>query len=377
MGNRTVVMYWDCDYCGTKNISGLTRVCPYCGKPRGTETNFHFIEGKEKEYIDEDKAEEIGREPDWLCSFCSSLNNAKETTCPSCGASREDSSKNYFEMKEEREAKKREAELLEVQRDEERKLGINYEEFEKEYFANREEKTVSETKTKWSLKNYIARIGIILSVIALGLLIFLPKTKSVHVDSHNWEYSINVEEYKTFSESDWTLPPGARLTSQQVEFKEYVPVLDHYETQTVTEQSYEQIGSHTEYSYVDNGNGTATEVAHTVPDYGYVTHTRTEQVPVYRQEPVYATKYYYDIDRWTYTRSIKTEGNDTKPYWGELDLKDKEREQSRNEKYTVNCTDVKKGKEYSYDAPYEIWIAIKDGSDVKLTVKLGKITEFK
>lgn len=376
MGNKTVVMYWDCDYCGSKNISGLIRECPYCGKPRGTETNFHFIEGKEKEYVDEETAKKIGTDPDWLCSFCSNLNNAKEAFCPSCGASREESSKNYFEMKKEREAKKREQELLEVQRDEERRLGINYEEFEKEYFEHLEE-DIPKEKPKWSIKNYITRIGIALAAVLLLLLIFVPKTKTVHVDSHSWHNSINVEEYKTFHESDWTLPPNARLTNSQVEFKEYVPVLDHYETETVTEQSYEQIGSHTEYSYVDNGNGTATEVAHTVPDYGYVTHTTTEQVPVYRNEPVYATKYYYDIDRWTFTRAVETEGDDTKPYWGELDLKDKERESKRVSTFTIHCSDAKKGKEFSYEAPYEIWIAIKDGSDVKLKVKFGVITEVK
>lgn len=114
MGNRTVIMYWDCDQCGTKDISGLERNCPHCGRPRSTETDFHFIKGKEKEYLDEETADKIGKEPDWLCSFCNSLNNAKNDTCTSCGASKEESEKNYFQMKKEREEKFREKQEQEI-----------------------------------------------------------------------------------------------------------------------------------------------------------------------------------------------------------------------------------------------------------------------
>ena len=40
--------------------------------------------------------------------------------------------------------------------------------------------------------------------------------------------------------------------------------------------------------------------------------------PVYRQDPVYATKYYYDIDKWVDTgNDYPSSGKDHKPYWNE------------------------------------------------------------
>ena len=81
---KTIQGYWDCPYCGTVGISGAERICPGCGRPRGTDVTFYM---KDKtEYIDR---KEGG--PDWLCSFCETLNSGQETVCKSCGATREDS----------------------------------------------------------------------------------------------------------------------------------------------------------------------------------------------------------------------------------------------------------------------------------------------
>ena len=39
---RLVEGLWDCPYCGTKGIGGLTQTCPNCGKTRGEETKFYM-----------------------------------------------------------------------------------------------------------------------------------------------------------------------------------------------------------------------------------------------------------------------------------------------------------------------------------------------
>ena len=55
-------------------------------------------------------------------------------------------------------------------------------------------------------------------------------------------------------------------------------------------------------------------------------------------------KYYYDIDRYVYERSVNTSGNDKEPYWGEVKLNYDERVSKRNEEYKISGISTKKKK---------------------------------
>ena len=103
-----VMGYWDCPICGTKEIRGDVTNCPSCGRARG-EVQFYmkgYSEGETREeneridieYLDEEQAKYVSKNPDWYCSFCNSLNSDNAETCGNCGASRADSEANYFEM---------------------------------------------------------------------------------------------------------------------------------------------------------------------------------------------------------------------------------------------------------------------------------------
>lgn len=59
------------------------------------------FEVKEKNYVN--NPSKISLNPDWLCSYCDSLNPDNVDTCIRCGVSREDSKENYFSMKKKRE----------------------------------------------------------------------------------------------------------------------------------------------------------------------------------------------------------------------------------------------------------------------------------
>ena len=61
----------------------------------------------EIKYVSEEEAEKISRNPDWQCSFCGSLNSDDLNVCKNCGATKEDSERNYFEMRQQEEEKKR------------------------------------------------------------------------------------------------------------------------------------------------------------------------------------------------------------------------------------------------------------------------------
>ena len=98
-----------------------------------------------------------------------------------------------------------------------------------------------------------------------------------------WQSSVDVEKYAEVYESDWTLPDGAELDHKEKEIRTYEQV--QHGTTTETYESYEQVGSHEETTYTDNGDGTFHSSTTTVPDYDYV--TRTREVPNYVSEPVY------------------------------------------------------------------------------------------
>ncbi|MBR3642974.1 MAG: hypothetical protein IKN57_05640, partial [Parasporobacterium sp.] len=101
---------WDCKYCDTKKIRGSLRSCPNCGKPRDENTEFYIADPNN--YVEDPS--KINKNPDWICSFCNSLNSDSAAYCVSCGASRQDSEKNYLEKKKEREEKKAETEKLDA-----------------------------------------------------------------------------------------------------------------------------------------------------------------------------------------------------------------------------------------------------------------------
>lgn len=187
----------------------------------------------------------------------------------------------------------------------------------------------------------------------------------------SWERSIDIERYQTVDESGWSLPVGARLHYSQEEFSHYEQVLDHYETKT-RQVAKERISGYEEYvtGYRDLGNGYFEETTSSRPIYETYYETETYEEPVYRDEAVYRTKYYYEIDKWLYERSVKTNGTDKEPYWGEVNLNSDERVSSERENYTILGLN-KKEKEQSISLSYKDWNSLEVGQTVKLKVSLG------
>ena len=89
--SKLVMGYWDCPICGTKEIRGDVSNCPSCGRARG-DVHFYMKDGAQDshrgenergdiEYLNEEQEKEIGRNPDWYCSFCNSLNKDFAAFC--------------------------------------------------------------------------------------------------------------------------------------------------------------------------------------------------------------------------------------------------------------------------------------------------------
>ena len=68
-----------------------------------------------------------------------------------------------------------------------------------------------------------------LLIVALVIFLFYPIKEETEVSGFSWARSIEIEELRTFSESDWSLPSGARLKYQREEVYDTETVIDHYD----------------------------------------------------------------------------------------------------------------------------------------------------
>ncbi len=352
MGN-IVMGYWDCPYCGSKGVRGDMATCPNCGRGRG-DVKFYMKdhqEGQRKnadqlgqlEYVDPEKAKYINRNPDWYCSFCNTLNSDNAKFCSNCGATRESSEGNYFDIHRKKEEEARE----------------------------RTEPVQRASSPKTSKRPLLILLVLVLAI--GGLFAFLQSSvtqKDLTVSSFSWERIIGVEENKQFSESDWRLPDGVELTSSREELHHYDAVFDHYESVEV-ERSREVLDHYeTYYTHEDMGNGYFEEVSHQEPVYRTEYYTETVQEPVYVDVPRYQTKYYYTIWRWVHVRDVRASGDDQEPYWPEVTYADLEREGERSEAYRFTVEKAEKGKEPTYTTyriDFNDWQALKKGESIQIT----------
>ncbi len=353
---KLVMGYWDCPVCGTKGIAGTQMSCPSCGRARG-DVQFYMKNGpaeggsleaderKDIEYLSEEHSAQVGKNPDWYCSFCNSLNKDNAAFCTTCGASRENSESNYFDQLK----KKKEAEQ-----------------------AERAAQAQNQPAPKKKGSGRLLVIFALVIAVIVGIVVFMNGNKTqgdLQVTALAWERSVPIEQNIKYSESGWTLPDGAELTDQKSEIHHYDQVLDHYEDVEVRRSRQVLDHYETYYTYEDKGNGSFEEVSHQRPVYETEYYTETESRPVYVPVPRYQTKYYYDIWRWTQVRQADASGTDHNTFWPELNLAEDEREGSpRYEQYGFTVKD-KKDNLKSWSLSEEEWMKINPGDSLNITAK--------
>ena len=337
---KIIIGCWDCTYCGTDRISGELRDCPNCGHPRDKDVKFYMADPKN--YAADQ--ENVNKNPDWLCPFCDSLNPDSATICSSCGASRDGKTQNYFQNREKQEAEARKQQTL-------------------------TETAPSGPKSK---KGLFIVLGILAAVIALVIFLVVPKSKTMEVASLKWERSVEVEENREIEENGWTLPADAYDVSSKLELYGYNSVLDHYETRTRQVAVDVFDGYDISYDYKDLGNGRFEEIEHKTPRYRTEYKKETYEEPIYRQDPVYQTKYYYYIMRWVTDHYEETSGENDEPYYAEVPEDSTHRAGDKTEKYWVTDTDGK-----TYPTTYDIWKDLSVGDKIKASVQMCEIIEVK
>lgn len=367
MADKVVKGYWDCPYCNSREIDGLVDFCPNCGVHKPKDVKYYLkgnvtinttysksqvpdsdvLSEKELEKAGISKEECDGKHKEWVCDFCGSLNNWADNVCSSCGSQKDESDTLYGGEKKSGE-----------------------EPAEQQHTASSQDK---EQLSVWDkIKSFFVKnrkaAAIVTVIIAVLSVMFFPYKKVVTVKSFAWERNISLEEYRTVQESDWNVPEGGRVYDEKTEIKSYVSVVDHYET--VWETKTREVFDHNETSttYSDNGNGTFTEHTTTTPVYRTETYQESQEEPVYRQDPVYATKYYYDIDKWVDTgNDYPSSGKDHKPYWNEdyKPMADNIRDTDRSETYTVKLDNGK-----TQEKSYSEWKNMKIGDTKEQTTCL-------
>lgn len=351
MADRIVMGYWDCPYCQNKKIKGTIQVCPGCGHQRDKDIKC-YMDRDNVEYLSEEAAKTKGKGADWICPYCDSMNSVHAKSCIACGALKEESKYDYFH----REDSTKSGQTMQGQGSTPRMSPAPW--------------PASGTNNR--NKKIFAFAA--LFVLLVGVMFFwLKPRESVFIaNSVDWYTAVSVEAYETVQESDWSIPSGGRERSHREEIYGYDRVIDHYETVEKTRQV--KVGSHTETEYEDNGDGTYTERQVVVDDYGPETYT--EQVPVYKDVPIYRTKYYYDIDKWIPKREVTNSGTDDRPVYIEPDLASNERESGRTTKYKVTGYLIdKEDKIRTLEVSEHIWNKFLENKRQKCKAnRMGEIT---
>lgn len=372
--------FWDCKQCGHKHIRGGMVDCPSCGKTRGSDTIF-YKDSSNMVYLNDEEGQEIikhGR--DWECSYCHSMNKGTDIICSNCGASKSENNGTYGYIENKSKDNKNNVVIsydLPVTDN-----NLNYSEKNDTIPPSiniREDQNNSSNNNNLIdfIKNFRYNFivgGIALAIILFVISLFIPRWYDFNVTNKNWERNIVIQEYVPVKKNGWTVPTGGRVYNKVWEYKTQNKIKVGTKAVEETYQSYEKVGSHTEYYEVDLGNGYGKEVSKTVDDYDYVTHTRTVYEDVYEYEDVYDWKYYYEIDEWVYARTETANGSGDICYWPEYILAENERVNSQKESLCVLGTvDNKSKKYYINDTLYK---TLQENKTYKVKVVLGNITEI-
>ena len=359
---------WICRYCGYQNFDNQ-EYCQGCGSPKSEEDYFDYHGGKrfkqkKNQYVSSDDNSDSqhsdGMSP---CNRLSPITDSLKKSTPK----RESSDYTSSSPKSESPQKTVNTDTSKEKENNTYKESSLREETERRNNLTKIKKGFTFNSANFDLlKKAGLTIGAILGVIFL-IWLFFPITREAIITGFSWQRSIDVEEYTLCHENGWSVPSGAKITSKKQEIHHYDRVLDHYETKTRQVAYQEFDGYDTEY--IDKGNGQFQMVQ--TPRYVTKYKTETYQEPVYKNVPVYQTKYYYDIGKWKSVDSLTTSGRDRNPYWHETDLPTNvnnpdygDRKQgSKSEKYYAIIRDYKDNtQKTSYD--YSDWMKLEVGDTI-------------
>jgi len=339
-GEGTYQMLWDCKYCSTPKLLGVThRHCPNCGAAQDPAWRYFPAE---QDMVALENHQFVGA--DKICPACSQPNSAASTYCSECGADL--------------------ATGKVAQLQAERSIGTGiaasdtrHDVVQAQFVA--EMQRVGAMPGSGRIQNkglIIASVvgGVIVLALIIAAIIFAltyRKEVSGEVTKMTWERTIDIESFEPRRDGDWdeSVPGDAYNKSCQ-------------EKQRSTRQV--ESGSHQECKDVDQGDGSFKRECETVKEY--------------RDEPVYDTWCDYTVDRWGYARSVKANGSgrEPEPSWPTYNLSSgsgrygKERAGAQRETYTLFVRDSDHKEHKCEFEEQSTWARYSPGTKVSLKVTI-------
>ena len=341
---------WDCPSCGSKGQLGRHVYCIGCGSPRPENIQFYLPEDAEA-VTDAGQLAQANAGADWVCEHCGGSARATDAACPGCGAPR-GSSVTRQEV---------DYDLENVPRAGGPQQGAPRMAMQPPPSAQPRRPA----KTSHMGRN----VFLVLLLSVLGWFGWSQRTRHVDgtVTAKQWERSIQVEAYRTVTEEGWSLPDGGRLVRSYRAIRDYRRVLDHYETRS--RQVSERVQTGTESytcGHTSKGNGYFEDRTCTRPTYDTRYHTETYQESVYRQEPIWDTKYEYRIKRWVPATLLQEHGDTTQPRWPATQVNDTLREGEKKQRYVLTFRDG--DDTYQPEVPLDQFVGHRVGEHVPLKV---------
>jgi hypothetical protein len=323
-------MLWDCKFCGTKKLLGKThRFCPNCGGQQDPSWRYfpsdsEKVAVKDHVYVGADK----------ICPACQSVSAASAEFCGNCGSPLDKAASAQTVGQR----KKGEGESFDTENLKERQP------------PGEKPQAIATPTPKKSNSRLWVILGVVASLVVAGILftVFSTKSASAYVTGFRWEREIRLESMRSVSESSEcsSMPGGAYNVDRRYEQVSSRSVPD---------------GQTCDRVQVDQGDGTFREEQQCSTNY--------------REEPVYGYMCYYTVDRWTYSRSLTSQGDKSVALtWPAASFNSGtcvgcEREADRNELYYVM---FKSGdKTFECPLPAEDWQQI--SVEQTFNVKIGTV----
>lgn len=338
-------MLWDCPGCGTEKLLGLThRHCPNCGAPQDPSKRYYPPE-HEKIAVENHPYQGVDKQ----CGACDTPNAAKATFCVGCGSPL-DGSKEVRTRGEQvgKEAIRSGETVADAKKDAEKARLV---EQERQKAAHAAASGAAPASAGGKSRIWMVVLGVVLLGLCgiCGVFLFWQKDAALTVTGHSWERSIAIESLGPVREKGWRsdMPLDAADVSCQQEVKETKKIPD---------------GEDCEDKRVDKGDGSFEEKR--------VCTTR------YREDPIYADKCSYTVNKWAVSETKKASGSGQSPApsWPPAGLSNPgtcigcQREGLRKESYKVNFKDSE-GASKDCELPQERWASIPVGSG--WTTKVG------
>jgi hypothetical protein len=373
----TFEMFWDCPACDrTKNIGVTHAFCPGCGHKQPPERRYFPTPAQRRSVVPPDHGRQV------TCGYCQVSNNPNHAHCQACGAllggakpvplrpSIPEHQGSPWSAPRRRGAGRtlddvlQELDVRPPRDPPEPTSGSGHERLRHPVaFAVVDEPvTLSDygiSRGFGSAAHWTAALVGAAMVLLTLLVLLWKKDIVVEVQGHTWERTIAVERFKSAHDSAWcsSKPSDAYNVSRRRELHHVNHVPDGQTCRTVP-------GSES-CRNVDNGNGSGSTVCTRTP-------SRQECQTRYRDEPVYADKCYYDVDRWRHQRDARASGSriSPDPAWPQPEFQSCtitrlgcERLGPRTQQYLVHFVSAEADrKSFECEYPQPRWASYKPGS---------------